>query len=115
MACASWPIIFISVFWDSNPFFSWVNAATIDDKAAPNDPAKAATEPPPGAGLLLESSFVNPSTDSDMSFPDFSPTANSIIFSSGANGVTSFNPKDWIADSMISDSGTPMVRPCFWR
>ena len=57
--CASTPISFISSFLVRNSFFSWVKAATIDARDAPIAPARAETLPPPGAGLLVDSSFIN--------------------------------------------------------
>ena len=42
-------------------FFSCVKAATIDDNDAPNDPDRAATLPPPGAGLFCEIEWIKSS------------------------------------------------------
>ena len=63
MVCAFVPMASISSRRSSKPFFSWVNAATMDTSAEPSPPTSAATLPPPGAAELVDNSSAKPCKD----------------------------------------------------
>jgi hypothetical protein len=87
---------------------------TMEANAAPNAPANAAIDPPPGAGDSLETSSTNPFTLSSTksSFLYFGkPNTRSSILKS----LTSLKPSDCTAISRISRTGIPVDLPCFLR
>ena len=82
--------------------------------AAPREPARAETDPPPGAKLFRDNSSIKSFNDSEDKSSLILITF-SIIFSFGSNGTTSFNPRDIIAVAIMSSLGIPKDLFCFLR
>ena len=112
--CPSSAKIFASSHTSSYPFLPLVRFATIATRAPLIAEFNAATLPPPGAGVSVESSSQKPFKVRSTSLPS-SAIAYSMILSFKLNGASSSKPIDWTAVSIIIFSGKPALSPIFLR
>ena len=86
-------------------------ASTMEASPAPRAPASAATEPPPGATVSLETSSTRQAADRSMS-GELRGRRYSTTFMSGSKGATESSPSDWRAVETRSRRGTDVDLPC---
>ena len=110
--CAFSAEVFSNPSMLSVPRLLAVKLLTIDESEAPNAPASAAIEPPPGAGDSRETSSIKSVSfisTSALSIFDGKPSTRSSILKL----ATSVKPNDCTAVCKISRIGMPIERPCF--